>query len=50
MLERRVSCHQVKLAIVDATVILAPSHFGGIGIEVRASDMMMRSDLSAAQS
>lgn len=47
MLCRCVRGGQVKLAVVDAPVILAPVHFTGIRGEIGAADMMVRADLRA---
>lgn len=48
MRQRRVDRHQILLAIRDAAVVLAPSHFGGVGAEIHAGNAMMNTDLSAA--
>ena len=49
MRQRRVDGNQILLAIVTATIVLSPSHFVGVGREVRPGDMMMNADLSAAE-
>ena len=48
MRQRRIDRHQILLAIRDAAVVLAPSHFGGVGAEISAGNAMMNADLSAA--
>jgi hypothetical protein len=40
---------QELLAIADAAMIFAPSHFSGIRSKVGAGDMMMRPYFGAAQ-
>ena len=40
---------QILLAIRDATVVLAPSHFGRVGVQVWPGDVVMRPDFGAAQ-
>jgi len=48
--ERRLRRQQILLAIRPAAVILAPSHFSGIGDEVGVGDMMTNADLGAVHS
>lgn len=42
------SC-QVLLAITSATIILSPSHFRRVRMEVLAADMVVSADLSATE-
>jgi len=44
-----VRCHQIKFTIADAAIVFTPRHFICIGIQIRASDMMMRANLSTTQ-
>ena len=40
---------QILLAVGDAAVVFAPSHFGRVGGEVRAGDMVVHADFGAAK-
>lgn len=40
--------HQILFAIANPAMILAPRHFGGIRGEVRAADVVVNANLSAA--
>lgn len=44
----RVGDDQVLLAVADAAVVLAPYHFVGIGVEVRAGEVVVNANLRAA--
>ena len=49
MRQRRACNQHVEHAIRLPAVVLAPSHFVCVGMEIRAADVMMRADLSPAQ-
>jgi len=49
MLRCGIDDREILLAVADPPIVLAPRHLIGIGIEVRAGDMMMNADLGAAQ-
>jgi hypothetical protein len=49
MSERGTGRHQILLAVADAAGVLAPSHFAGVGRQVRTSNLMMNTDLRTAQ-
>jgi len=46
---RGIRSHQILFAIVDTAVVLAPSHFARVGGQIRASNVMVNTDLGAAQ-
>jgi hypothetical protein len=48
MLQSRIGNHEVLLAITDPAIVLPPRHFVGVGIKVRAGDVVVHADLSAA--
>jgi hypothetical protein len=48
MPQRRRSRHQILLPIRYTAVILSPSHLGDIGREIGTGDMMVDTDLGAA--
>lgn len=48
MPQGRVRSHKVLLTIRHAAVVLAPRHFLAVGLEVRAGDMVVDADFSAA--
>ena len=47
MRQRRVDDDQILLAVGNAAVVLAPRHFCGVRVQVRAGDMMVNADLGA---
>jgi len=49
MLSGGVDRYQILLAVADAPVILAPIHFGGVGSEVWAADMVVDAVFGPAQ-
>lgn len=49
MRQRGVECDRVLLAVGNPAVVLSPSHFGCVGMKVRADDMVMRLNLCATQ-
>jgi hypothetical protein len=49
MLKGSVSSHQILFAVAGAAVILAPSHFAGIGRQIWTGNIVMNADLSATQ-
>jgi hypothetical protein len=42
MLESRISHREVEKAVADPAIVLALCHFGGIGVEVWAGDVVMK--------
>lgn len=46
---RRRRNHKELLAVRNAAIVFAPSHFTGISGEIAAGDMMVRPDFSAAK-
>jgi hypothetical protein len=42
MFKRRVGCHQIEHAVADASVVLPPRHFVCVGVQVWASDVVVR--------
>jgi hypothetical protein len=49
MRQRGVDGDQVLFTVAQAPVVFAPRHFGGLGLEIRAGDMVVGPDLGAAQ-
>jgi hypothetical protein len=49
MHQRCIDGDQVLFAVRDATVVFAPRHFGGVGVQIRIGDMVVRPDFSAPQ-
>jgi hypothetical protein len=49
MTKSRPSDSQILLTVGDAAVIFAPAHFGSVGVQVGAGDMVVRADLGATE-